>query len=630
MADIHPHLSDTNDIFTMRRVHDKPEPTPFPEWVKQVTEGKPDVPFDASWLLNELRKCPEFNNHRLIQLLELAQVEGGLRLDHDIEHRSVDACNTASAYIHADVTHAEVKRFVEKGFLLGPFSRKDLPFQYLRISPMFVIEKKTRGKWRMIVNLSAPDGDSVNDSRELQFTIKYESIKVAIQRLRELRRANEKRLILLSKEDIETYYHRLPVRPKDWWQMGIRWFDVNHPLPPKPRNHADEEKIYIFRVLPMGAIASVELAHAISRAINFLFLHSDVLRDHSIPAKAFSSVIYIDDFMLMVTKRYTDAARVRLRLLLQCCGLPISPDPRKQIDATFTVDKEYLGIVIHAMNMTVSITADRRASLLQDIKRLLKRHFYLRKHYRSILGAISFVASCIPNGRTYMRRLWNALRYASNKRNVQITKTVKQDLYWWNTTLRSWSGTSVIREPTRPPTPSEMIISGDARGSKHGNPGRWCVVNLDAGQYAHGDFPADDLHINVLELLTSYGAALLWPNHKYLHIFTDNTSAEASLSRNLTYDQSRTSPSPAFMTVLRELSSHEAIHDTIVVPERVSSKDNILADAGSRNEWQRFNQHCTNINISLQEVSMPAKFYTLCRRAAKAQQLHQQRMERRH
>jgi len=415
---VHPHLDSVNDIVTMSR-NDTPEPVPHSDWVAEVTRDLPDVPFNASFLLEQLSAIPEFRNHKLLRLLRLCEPEMGLRLEQEVEARSVIAPNTASAYLHADLTHKELRKFCKKGYLIGPFHRDDIPFTHLRISPIFVIEKKTKGKWRVIVNMSAPDGDSVNDTRELTFRIKYESIKTAVQRLKELRRAVGKRLILLSKEDIETYYHRLPVRPADWWQVGIKWFDVRKPLPSKPRNHTDEEMIYLFRVLPMGAVASVELAHAISKAINFLFLHSNCLPTHAVPQHAYTSVIYIDDFMIIVTKAYATAARQRLRLLLTCCGLPLSRDPRKQDDARFSESKEYLGIVIDATHFTVSITADRRTDLLRSIKRMTSRHFILRKHFRSLIGAISFVASCVPNGRTYMRRLWDALRYAHKKRNAR-------------------------------------------------------------------------------------------------------------------------------------------------------------------------------------------------------------------
>ena len=45
--------------------------------------------------------------------------------------------------------------------MLGPFSKESLP--HVQVSPFGVIPKSEPGKWRLILDLSAPEGCSVND-----------------------------------------------------------------------------------------------------------------------------------------------------------------------------------------------------------------------------------------------------------------------------------------------------------------------------------------------------------------------------------------------------------------------------------------------------------------------------------
>ena len=55
--------------------------------------------------------------------------------------------------------------------MLGPFS--NLPISNIRISPIGLVAKPD-GVWRLITNLSAPEGNSVNSYIEEQFCkVKY-------------------------------------------------------------------------------------------------------------------------------------------------------------------------------------------------------------------------------------------------------------------------------------------------------------------------------------------------------------------------------------------------------------------------------------------------------------------------
>ena len=80
------------------------------------------------------------------------------------------------------------------------------------ISPFGVIPKRNRpGKWRLIVNLSAPEGSSVNDAISTELSlVYYASIDDAIVFIRELGKG-----CLLAKLDLMEAYHAVPVHLMD-------------------------------------------------------------------------------------------------------------------------------------------------------------------------------------------------------------------------------------------------------------------------------------------------------------------------------------------------------------------------------------------------------------------------------
>ena len=57
---------------------------------------------------------------------------------------------------------------------MGPFSRECFP--QVQVSPFGVIPKSEQGKWRLILDLSAPEGCSVNDGIRKDISLLYMSV----------------------------------------------------------------------------------------------------------------------------------------------------------------------------------------------------------------------------------------------------------------------------------------------------------------------------------------------------------------------------------------------------------------------------------------------------------------------
>ncbi len=98
---------------------------------------------------------------------------------------------------------------------------------------MGVIPKKHQpGKWRLIVDLSSPEGHSTNDgiSKELA-SLSYTSVDQVAQCIATLGQG-----ALLAKMDIKQAYRNVPVHPQDRLLLGMRW----------------EQKTLIDTALPFG------------------------------------------------------------------------------------------------------------------------------------------------------------------------------------------------------------------------------------------------------------------------------------------------------------------------------------------------------------------------------------------
>ena len=90
----------------------------------------------------------------------------------------------------------------------------------IHCSPFGVIPKKTKpNKWRLIVDLSAPEGLSVNDgiARDL-YSMSYLAMDEVIACIVRLGKES-----LIAKMDIKQAYRNVPIHPDDRRLLGMKW-----------------------------------------------------------------------------------------------------------------------------------------------------------------------------------------------------------------------------------------------------------------------------------------------------------------------------------------------------------------------------------------------------------------------
>ena len=118
--------------------------------------------------------------------------------------------NMQSAIIHQDVVDQYLKQEVEQKNILGPFPKETAPD--VHINRFGVIPKKHQvGKWRLITDLSYPEGSSINDGIDVNAcSLSYVTVQEVAHKAVSLGKGS-----LLAKIDIKSAYRLVPISPLD-------------------------------------------------------------------------------------------------------------------------------------------------------------------------------------------------------------------------------------------------------------------------------------------------------------------------------------------------------------------------------------------------------------------------------
>lgn len=197
---------------------------PVPEWLKPVTTT-------LRWRIwaKEMEEHPDENFRAYI----LNGISKGFRIGFDHRHHQ---CKSASANLNSALTNARVvQEYLDKerslGRIIGPIPADSLPVG-THLSPFRVIPKSGRpGKWRLIVDLSSPEGTSVNAGIAAELcSLHYLHLDQVVQEIRRFGRGTQ-----MAKMDIESAYRMVPVHPGDRPLLAVQWagqsfFDTRLPF----------------------------------------------------------------------------------------------------------------------------------------------------------------------------------------------------------------------------------------------------------------------------------------------------------------------------------------------------------------------------------------------------------------
>ena len=314
--------------------------------------------------------------------------------------------NLHTAKEHPEVVSHKIAKELSLGRIMGPFIH--CPFDNPVISPLGLQPKKEQGKFRVIHDLSYPEGASINAGIPREFSsVKYSSVSDAVQCI--LRKG---RGAFLAKTDIESAFRIIPLRPSDYHLLGFKWNNL----------------YYFDRCLPMGASSSCAIFELFSTALHWII-------SRFLPGVG---VVHVLDDFLFIGPSF-EACSYALKFFLFICqdiGVPISTS-KTMGPATIL---PFLGIQLNTVSMSASLPADKIQKCTSLIQQFLHSKSVTLKQLQAICGHLNFACSIIIPARAFTRRLYDlCVGVAKPYFRVKLTNSVKLDLRVWQEFLLNYN-----------------------------------------------------------------------------------------------------------------------------------------------------------------------------------------------
>ena len=302
---------------------------------------------------------------------------------------------------------------------------------------------------------------------------------------------------------------------------------------------------------------------------------------------------YLDDILIIgQSQEEVITATAQAFQMFSSLGFAISAS-KSVVKPSQTI--EFLGFTLDSSAMLVTLTAQKRAELITDLKLFVTKQSVTIRDFAKIVGRL---AATLPGNRYGMLFLKNfewakakALRRSRGKYEGQLTLTapIKSDLQWWLDNIDSAS------RPMYLPNPS-LTLYTDA--SFQG----WGCFCPDTGQRTGGRWHTDELSqdINCLEL-TAVKFALLalcqeYSGHHIL-IYSDNTTTVVGINKQ------GSTQSPNCNQIARDIWTWAMELDVWLSATHCPGSLNVEADDASRifndsTEWKlnsnSFEDACTS------------------------------------
>ena len=315
-----------------------------------------------------------------------------------------------------------IGRFLEEELtqkaMLGPFCAP--PFSpWVQVSPMLTRPKKDSEKRRVIVNLSYPEGRSVNDGitkawyQGNPFEFKLPSITDLLKRVIIAGRG-----AYLWSADLARAYRQLRVCPLSTPLLGLFY----------------NNSFYIDLAPPFGCrMSAMACARTTAAVVWLLEQHGHEL------------LCYLDDFV-GVAKRLLPANSTFTAIMNLAVALGLDMAVAKCIAPTTVLT--WLGYTVDTISMTVTVREEKVAEALEECKQWFGKKQTSRKELRSLFGKLKHVTSCIPAASRFLNRILQALRDAPLTGFIPTPPDVLKDLHWFMCCAKQLNGVTLLPPPT--------------------------------------------------------------------------------------------------------------------------------------------------------------------------------------
>jgi hypothetical protein len=444
--------------------------------------------------------------------------------------------NLLSARGNVVQVSAAVAKEVSRGHTSGPFRRP--PFVHTHCSPLGSAPKPD-GSVRLLLDLSSPRGDSVNEGIDpLEFACKYSKFDDAVDIAVRLGRG-----AWLAKVDIQHAFRLCPVRPAQWPLLCFQWADC----------------FFVDTRLPFGCRSSPCIFNSFAGALAWLFIHL---------AGVVYLIHYLDDFFFANCS--FDSCSQDMGAIRSLCGhlgVPLAPDKSVGPSRCLT----YLGIELDTESMSARLPPDKLSKLQALLVGWRPRTRVKKRELLSLIGFLSFACRVVRPGRMFLRRLIAlSTSVTSLEFYVPLNAEARLDLEWWRTFLPQWNGVALLLPPPVSSRTLRLFTDASDRGFGCVFGTHWLLSVWRHGWGAH--------HINIRELFASWVAIRTWGDalrDTQVVLFTDSLAMTMVWSTGSCKDA-------VVMRIVRALFLFTARRNINLLLRHVPGEHNVLADSLSR------------------------------------------------
>ena len=476
--------------------------------------------------------------------------------------------NHPSAEAHSKEIDGYLEKELSHDALIGPFN--EAPFSWQRVNPMMVRPKKEANKYRVILDLSFPDSESVN-SFIPRLSYDGSPYKLRLPTALDMAEliAKEGRYCYLFKLDLSRAYRQLPCDPLDWLLLGIKWKD----------------KFYLDKRIPFGLRHGAMNCQRVTQAICY-------------SVKKWLKILmesYIDD-MGAVSPNNLVLARVQFTQvcdLIRRLGLNLAIEKCEGPCRVLT----WTGTTFDTCRMIMWIEKAKIEETLVMARAIMSNGSLTLKEMEVFIGKLQHAIKFCPAGRRFMNRLLSQRREMAESGSYVLSQGSIEDISWFIQFLADFNGVAVIRSQFVPT--AEIFVDACLIGAGSFWKGKahicykWPKVLLDL-----------DLSINDLELFNVLVTIRCWNKllrGSTLRIWCDNhTSVKSILSGKARNN---------FMAgCLRELWLLTSVNDIFLDCQHIQGEMNEIADTLSRayhseEGWTKFSDFSKQTNTTLYHVT---------------------------
>ena len=408
----------------------------------------------------DLPKTPQSQVQPLVLESYLHQVEDKLTVHQTVRAKlacseirtGTDACqlqqlpgirvaNASSVYKHGAIFTDTLAEWVQKKFVAGPFSVP--PMDNFRCNSMIAIEKK--GKIRIVMNMSGPEGYSFNENID---TLRLEKISTSSARAFGYSVVECGKGARMWKFDLKDAYKNLPAKEDDLRLQGFCWlgkFFVETQLPFGGK-HAVPGFDRLGGTLEAVAAALVEFPRQ--------WIHRTV--DDTVIVTPASSDL--GEKFATAYKQLCLAANISLA---ENC-----PDHEKAFEDS--CEGTVLGVRFDTHALCWSISQEKAGRILRSIEEPLKGFPLSLKQTQRLLGRLNDFGQMCRFLQGFKQPINRFLADFHNNENVvlQMPAQAKADLkVWMAAVAHSTNHTPLPPRPLPPPLGALVFVS-DAAGVK--------------------------------------------------------------------------------------------------------------------------------------------------------------------